>query len=83
MSVAPKNQPLLLALVFHDYKSSDEASKSVMDYMGSISKSLCDNSEVIQLGFSIVKQDPIGGLDAVRKTVTKMRLKAAKQMMII
>ena len=78
LSVAPKNQPLLLALVFHDYKSSDEASKSVMDYMGSISKSLCDNSEVIQLGFSIVKQDPIGGLDAVRKTVTKNEVKSCK-----
>ena len=49
-----------------------------MDYMGSISKSLCDNSEVIQLGFSIVKQDPIGGLDAVRKTVTKNEVKSCK-----
>ena len=71
LSVAPKNQPLLLALVFHDYQQSDEASKNVMDYIGQFNKGLCDNPEIIQLGFSIIKQDPIGGFDAVRKMVTK------------
>ena len=43
LSVAPKNQPLLLALVFHDYKSADESSRNVMNYLGSISKYLCEN----------------------------------------
>lgn len=78
LSVAPKNQPLLLALVFHDYKHSDECSKNVMSYIGSISKSLCENSEVVQLAFSIVKQDPVGGFDAIRRMVTKDKCKGCK-----
>ena len=78
LSVAPKNQPLLLALVFHNYKSVDESSKSAMDYIGSICKSLCDNPEVVQLVFSIVKQDPIGGIDAIHKMVTKDKCKNCK-----
>lgn len=78
LSVAPKNQPLLLALVFHDYKQSDECSKNVMGYIGNISRTLCENSEVVQLAFSIVKQDPIGGLDAIKKMVTKEKCKGCK-----
>ena len=78
MSVAPKNQPLLLALVFHDYLQSDESSKSVMCYIGSICNSLCENPEVVQLVFSIVKQDPVGGADAIRKMVLKENCKNCK-----
>lgn len=78
LSVSPKNQPLLLALVFHDYKQSDECSRSVMGHIGNICKSLCDNPEVVQLAFSIVKQDPIGGADAVRKMVLKENCKNCK-----
>lgn len=78
LCVAPKNQPLLLALVFHDYKQSDEYSKDIMNYIGSISKALCENPEVVQLAFSIVKQDPISGLDAVRKMITKDNCKGCK-----
>lgn len=71
LSVAPKNQPLLLALVFHDYKAADECSRVAMNHLANISKSLCENPEVVQLAFSIVKQDPIGGIDAIRKMVSK------------
>lgn len=78
LSVAPKNQPLLLALVFHDYKQADECSKNVVDYIGNICKSLCENPEVIQLAFSIVKRDPVGGFDAIRKMVTKDNCKGCK-----
>lgn len=78
LSVAPKNQPLLLALVFHNYKEADEASKSAMNYVGGICKSLCDNPEVVQLVFSIVKQDPVGGIDAIHKMVTKDKCKNCK-----
>lgn len=78
LSVAPKNQPLLLALVFHDYLQSDESSKSVMGYIGSICNSLCENPEVVQLVFSIVKQDPVGGADAIRKMVLKENCKNCK-----
>ena len=73
LSVAPKNQPLLLSLVFHDYKQSDECSKDAMEQIGSINKSLCENSEVIQLAFSIVKRDPLGGLDAIRKMSSRLK----------
>lgn len=78
LSVAPKNQPLLLALVFHEYKQSDECSRSVMGHIGSICKPLCENPEVVQLAFSIVKQDPVGGADAVRKMVLKENCKNCK-----
>lgn len=78
LSVAPKNQPLLLALVFHDYKQSDECSRSVMGHIGNICKSLCENPEVVQLAFSIVKQDPVGGADAIRKMVLKENCKNCK-----
>lgn len=78
LSVAPKNQPLLLALVFHEYKMADEISKDAMDYIGGICKTLCDNPEIVQLVFSIVKQDPVGGIDAIRKIVTKDKCKNCK-----
>lgn len=78
LSVAPKNQPLLLALVFHDYKQADECGRSVMEYIGNICKSLCENPEVVQLAFSIVKKDPIGGADAIRKMVLKESCKNCK-----
>lgn len=78
LSVAPKNQPLLLALVFHDYKQADECSRSVMGHVGNICKSLCENPEVVQLAFSIIKQDPIGGADAIRKMVLKENCKNCK-----
>lgn len=78
LSVAPKNQPLLLALVFHEYKQSDECSRNIMIDIGKICKSLCDHSEVVQLVFSIVKQDPIGGADAIRKMICKEPCKDCK-----
>lgn len=78
LSVAPKNQPLLLALVFHDYKQSDECSKNVMSHISDINKSLCEKSEVVQLAFSIIKQDPVGGGDAIRRMVTKDKFKGCK-----
>lgn len=71
LSVAPKNQPLLLALVFHDYKQADEYSQNAMAHLSSISKKLCDNPEIVQLVFSIIKQDPITGCDAIRKMLTR------------
>ena len=78
LSVAPKNQPLLLALVFHEYKQSDECSRSVMGHIGNICKSLCENPEVVQLAFSIVKLDPVGGADVIRKMVLKENCKNCK-----
>ncbi len=78
LAVAPKNQPLILALVFHDYKQSDESSKSVMHYLGEIFKPLCENPEVIQLAFSIVKLDPFGGAEAVMKLIDKNSFKNCK-----
>lgn len=78
LSVAPKNQPLLLALVFHEYKQSDECSKSVMGHIGNICKSLCENPEVVQLVFSIIKQDPAGSVDVIRKAVFKDNCKNCK-----
>lgn len=78
LSVAPKNQPLLLALVFHDYKQADDSSKSVMSYIGNVCKSLTENPEVVQLAFSIIKQDPIGGVDAVRKMIQKENYRGCK-----
>lgn len=78
LSVAPKNQSLLLALVFHEYKQSDECSRSIMEYIGNICKSLCENPEVVQLAFSIVKRDPINGADAIRKMVLKDKCKNCK-----
>lgn len=79
LSVAPKNQPLLLALVFHDYKESDVKSKEAMNLIGGISKSLCDNPEIVQLAYSIIKQDPISGVDAIRKMVVRDRFKHCKE----
>jgi len=78
LSVAPKNQPLLLALVFHDYKDSDESSRSVMHYIGGIFKALCENPEVIQLAFSIIKLDPFCGAEAIMKNVDKNSFKNCK-----
>lgn len=75
LSVAPKNQPLLLALVFHEYKESDESSRSVMAHIGNICKSLCENPEIVQLAFSIIKQDPVGGVEAIKKMVSKENCK--------
>lgn len=78
LSVAPKNQPLLLALVFHEYKDVDELSRVVMNCIGSVCKSLCENPEVVQLAFSIIKQDPIGGADALRKIIQKESYRTCK-----
>lgn len=71
LSVAPKNQPLLLALLFQEYKQSDECGSDIMKHIGTVHRSLCENSEVVQLVFSIVKKDPIGGMEAVKKLVSK------------
>lgn len=78
LSVAPKNQPLLLALVFHDYKQSYECSRSAMEYIGTICKSLCENPQVVQLIFSIIKKDPIGGADTIKKTIHRENYKECK-----
>jgi hypothetical protein len=72
LSVAPKNQPLLLALVFHDYSESDNSSKSLIKNIGGICGALYDNPEVIQLAFSIIKLDPLSGADAVNKLINKL-----------
>lgn len=69
LSVAPKNQPLLLALVFHEYKDVDGCSKDVFNYIGNICKSLCDNPEVVQLVFSIIKKDPKGAVQAIKNVI--------------
>lgn len=78
LSVAPKNQPLLLALVFHNYKKSDEVLKNAIAHINTINKGLSDNSEIIQLVFSVIKQDPIGGFDALQKLVQKEKEKNIK-----
>ena len=78
LSVAPKNQPLLLALVFHKYAKAEDETKRLMDHLGSIRDTLCENPEVIQLAFSIVKQDPVAGADAAIKLINKNALKSVK-----
>ena len=78
LSVAPKEQPLLLALVFHDYKQADDSSRVIMNYIGSVCKSLTENPEVVRLVFSIIKQDPVGGVDTVRKMIQKENYRECK-----
>lgn len=71
LSVAPKNQPLLLTLVFHDYREADDSIRTVMEYIGNKRKALAENPEVVQLAFSIIKQDPVDGVEIVRKMISK------------
>ncbi|MCR5587509.1 MAG: dynamin family protein [Lachnospiraceae bacterium] len=71
LSVAPKNQPLLLALVFHDYKDSDTNCDSLMNYIKGICKSLGNNPEIIQLVYSIVKLNPALALSSVKSIISK------------
>ena len=49
-----------------------------MHYLGEIFKPLCENPEVIQLAFSIVKLDPFGGAEAVMKLIDKNSFKNCK-----
>lgn len=78
LSIAPKNQPLLLSLVFHEFKESDKNSKEIMEYVGNIHKALCDNSEVVQLIYSIIKRDPIGGVAAIKNMALREKCKNCK-----
>ena len=79
LSVSPKNQPLLLSLVFHDYKDADSNGNSIINHIGNICKSVTENPEIIELVFSIVKRDPVGSIDAVNKVLQRESFKDCKK----
>ena len=72
LAVSAKNQPLLLALLFHDYKEAAASTKQAMDVMNRIFNGLCENPEIIQLVFSIIKFDPAGGVKAISSLAGKL-----------
>lgn len=71
MATAPKDQPMLYAMLFHEYKDSITACKSVFEYISSMASDVCDSAVVIQLICSIVKKNPLMAVDAVKKAVQK------------
>ena len=72
LSIPPKNQPLLLALVFHEYKDVSETCKSFMDSLSELSSGI-EINDILQLGYSIIKRDPIGGYQTIKKILGKNR----------
>ena len=79
MAVAPKDQPQLYALLFHEYKDALRVSKSVLDYIGSISKEICNSAPALQLIYGIIKKNPVVAIDAIRQALTKQDFKMYKE----
>lgn len=71
MSIAPKDQPLLYALLFHEYKDSIKAAKSVFNYMEGIVKGICNEATAVQLICSIIKKDPFGAFNIIKNDIPK------------
>lgn len=58
MAIAPKDQPQIYALLFHEYKDSIKISKQMMDYVSRISKDACQSIIVLELICSLIKKNP-------------------------
>lgn len=69
MAIAPKDQPLLYALLFHEYKDSIKISKKMMDYVSSISKDACQSMIVLELICSLIKKNPQEALETLKMYV--------------
>lgn len=71
MAIAPKNQPLLYALLFHEYKDSIQTSKEILDYISSITEDARHSLIVLELICSMIKKNPQEALDTVKKHLTE------------
>lgn len=71
MAIAPKDQPLLYALLFHEYKSSISTSKSMFEYIATITKDIYTSAQGLELICSIIKKNPVMAFDALKKGVSK------------
>lgn len=72
LSIAPNNQPLLLALVFHDYKESDRCTKDVLDGITKKCPAAGENPEVQRLVCSTIRRDPVKGTSALNDMVKNL-----------
>lgn len=71
MATAPKDQPLLYALLFHEYKDSINACKTIFEHVAGITDAVYDSSNIMQVICSIVKKNPVLAIDAIKKGIQK------------
>lgn len=71
MAIAPKDQPLLYALLFHEYKDSIQTSREILDYISSIAEDARHSLVVLELICSMIKKNPQEALDTVKEYVTE------------
>lgn len=81
LSMAPREQPLLYALIFHEFKNSVSESRNIINYIKDLCKDtlnvteLLNSTEMITLITKFIQKKPIGAFDVIRKELTKERIK--------
>ena len=71
LSIAPKDQPLLYALLFHEYGDAIGASKEMFTYLREICKDVSNSTIVMELICSIIKKNPAGAIESLKKEIIK------------
>lgn len=69
MSIAPKDQPLMYSLLFHEYKDAIESSKAIFEYLCEISDSIYSSALALQLICSIIKRNPKNAFDIIKNHI--------------
>lgn len=71
MAIAPKDQPLLYALLFHEYKDSMKTAREMADYVGVLSKGIYYTPAMLQLICSMVKKNPFQAFQILKSELSK------------
>lgn len=79
MATAPKDQPLLYSLLFHEYKDSIDACQSIFGYLSSITEGIYDSTIIMQLICSIVKKNPVMAFETIKNSIQKQEFSKYKE----
>lgn len=79
MATAPKDQPLLYSLLFHEYRDSINACQSIFGYLSSITEGICDSTVIMQLICSIVKKNPVIAFETIKNAIQKQEFSKYKE----
>lgn len=79
MATAPKDQPLLYSLLFHEYKDSIDACQSIFGYLSSITEGIYDSTIIMQLICSIVKKNPVMAFETIKNAIQKQEFSKYKE----
>lgn len=73
LAIAPKDQPMLYSLLFHEYKDTVAITDNVTDAIKKTAKECLSNETIMALVLSIIKRNPIIAAAEIGKVINNVK----------